>query len=128
MGLGTGQDVCVGSSHLCRIAEVQPNDPQPSCSPASPDPSVRGFSCRGFSGEEKGSVHCACISIMERKVPIGKVPRSVIGDRHSATVRVTVALVQSALVVERETVADQGADHFAAVRNRSAPQGISVIP
>src|SRR5947209_6117577 len=41
------------------------------------------------------------------------VARSVIGDRHSATVRVTVALVRSALVVEREAVADQGTDDFA---------------
>jgi hypothetical protein len=37
----------------------------------------------------------------------------VIGDRHSPAVRVTVALVRSALVVEREAVADQGADDFA---------------
>src|SRR5437764_12956331 len=38
------------------------------------------------------------------------VARSVIGDRHSATVRVTVALGRSAPVVEREAVADEGAD------------------
>jgi hypothetical protein len=37
----------------------------------------------------------------------------VIGDRHSATVRVTLALVRSALVVEPEAVADEGADDFA---------------
>ena len=27
IGLGTGQDLCVGRSHLGRIAEAQPNDP-----------------------------------------------------------------------------------------------------
>src|SRR6267143_1558119 len=27
IGLGTSQDFCVGRSYLCRIAEVQPNDP-----------------------------------------------------------------------------------------------------
>ena len=27
MGLCTGQDLCVGGSHLCHIAEVKPNDP-----------------------------------------------------------------------------------------------------
>jgi hypothetical protein len=27
IGLGSGQDLCVDRSHLCRITEVQPNDP-----------------------------------------------------------------------------------------------------
>ncbi|HEY7193242.1 MAG TPA: hypothetical protein VH439_05830 [Gemmatimonadales bacterium] len=36
----------------------------------------------------------------------GGVARSVKGERHAATVRVTIALVRSALVVEPEAVAD----------------------
>ena len=83
----------------------------------------------GSRAGRSASVHRACISIMERKVPIGKVsPGWWIGDRHSATVRVMVALVRSALVVEREAVADQDADNFAGREERSAPHRISVIP
>ena len=50
------------------------------------------------------------------------------GSRRQATVRVTVALVRSALVVEREAVADQGADDFAGGEGAERSHGMSVIP
>jgi hypothetical protein len=58
MGLGTGQDLGVGGSHLCRIAEVQPNDPGPRARRANPSGAgsragVSAEKSRGFSGEEK---------------------------------------------------------------------------
>jgi len=77
MGLGNGQDLCVGRSHLCRIAEVEPNDPGPRARrhhlTLRAGVLVPGFQRRRERRRRSASLHRACISIMERKVPVGKV-------------------------------------------------------
>jgi hypothetical protein len=92
--------------------------PRPSCSPASSDPSGEG-SRAGVSAEKRKAPEVRFgpprlyLDHGTQGTHREGVARSVIGDRHSATVRVTLALVRSALLAEREAIADEGTDDFA---------------
>ena len=133
MGLRIGQDLCVGRSHLCCIAEVQPNDPGPRA--------------RRHHLTLRAGVLAPGVSAEKRKAPEVRfapprlyldhgtqgtrrkgVARSVIGNRHSATVCVAVTLVRSGWLWSGKPSRMNALMTLRAVRERSDPHEISVTP